>query len=70
MPLPDDWKTRIEKWWSMQGRYPNCVICSEWTGNRWELMEWTSDPQTVALVCPQCGYAHVFLWSKLDKFLT
>jgi hypothetical protein len=30
-------------------------------------MKVTSKPATVALVCPSCGHAEVFLWELLEK---
>jgi hypothetical protein len=65
VPLPADWKTRLEKWWRSRTILPACRFCGVSNASRWEGKDITSDPATVALVCPVCGIAEVFLWEPV-----
>ncbi len=69
MALPSDWKTRLESWWRLKPGPPACPGCGRSTGNWWQARELLPDPATVALVCPRCGHAQVFLWELLRREL-
>ncbi len=68
MALPTDWKARLEKWWKTgRSTFPFCMFCRDSNGQHWEARELAADPPTVALVCPHCDHAEVFLWELLEQ---
>jgi hypothetical protein len=69
MTLPADWKTRLEGWWQGKPSHPACRGCGLDTDRHRKAVEWAPGPEAVALVCPTCGHAHLFLWSRLHKLL-
>jgi cell wall assembly regulator SMI1 len=65
MALDSELKRRVEEWWASKippatrQRCPGC----DWSAVPREAVELAASPQAVALVCPGCGHAHIFLVS-------
>jgi hypothetical protein len=66
VPLPADWKTRLETRWRTGKPSLSCRLCGTDNGDTWEMQGLNPDPPTVALVCPRCGNAEVFRWEVLE----